>query len=87
MPYKGVVKNTVVVLEGGVLLPEGIAVTVIPEDEAAGTVTHREQWRRFNVGADRVLEQLRAKVGTTSDSTDIIRQLREEQASRWSWKR
>lgn len=33
MPYKGIVKDKVIVLEGDVKLPEGTRVEVIPESE------------------------------------------------------
>ncbi|MCZ6677755.1 MAG: hypothetical protein O7E52_10950 [Candidatus Poribacteria bacterium] len=82
MPYTGIIKNQVVVLEEGVLLPEGTKVTVFPENNEVRRKELREKWNRFDEGAERVFQQLLAEVGTTSDSVEILRRLRDARADR-----
>jgi hypothetical protein len=36
----------------------------------------REQWRKFNEGAEQVLQRLSTDVGTTSDSVTLLRTIR-----------
>ena len=83
MPYKGVIKNKVVVLEDGASLPEGTKVTIVPEeDNDVQKKELQEKWRKFNEGTEKVYQRLLSEVGITSDSVEILRQLREERAKR-----
>ena|SRR5215467_6108213 len=79
MPYKGVVKGHVIELEGEVTLPEGMRVSIIPEPPSAFpgppyAVTLHEWLQEAR--------QMRAQLPTTSDSVELLRQLREERAHR-----
>lgn len=83
MGYKGVVKNNVVMLEEGVKLPEGTEVEVIPlgrwmSEEARRNATDKEAFKRWLNKCDRHREQMKE----TTDSVQIIRELREERTSR-----
>lgn len=71
MTYRGIVKGNVIVLEDEATLPEGTRVSVIPEEQV---ITLKEWLEK----ARRVREQL----PETSDSVEILRQLREGRASR-----
>lgn len=51
------------------------------EDEAEAKALE-EQWTRFEERADRHFERLKKEVGETSDSVELLRQLREERANR-----
>jgi hypothetical protein len=66
-------------LEGEVTLPEGTRVCVIPEQPVNSVQTTRtvtlEEWIREARKARSLLPQ-------TSDSTDLLRSMREERASR-----
>jgi hypothetical protein len=73
MTYRGIARGRIIELEGDVALPEGTRVSVVLEQTAA-SITLRA-WLK---GA----RQLRAQLPTTSDSVDVLRQLREERASR-----
>ena len=73
MTYRGIAKGRIIELEGDVALPEGTRVSVVLE-QAAASITLRA-WLK---GA----RQLRSQLPTTSDSVDVLRQLREERASR-----
>ena len=79
MIYKGVVKGNVVQLEDAVTLPEGLRVSVIPEEPASSRgVPHSvtlQAWLRE-------ARQVRAYLPKTSDSVDILRRMREERARR-----
>lgn len=76
--YKGISKGRVIELVDGAKLPEGVRVSVIPE-ESASTVPHRTlrlaEWLRE-------ARRVRAQLPETSDSVEILRRLREERASR-----
>jgi len=79
MPYKGVVKGHMIELEGEVTLPEGMRVSIIPEPPSAipgplSAVTLHEWLQEAR--------QMRAQLPTTSDSVELLRQLREERAHR-----
>jgi hypothetical protein len=79
MIYKGVVKGNVIQLEDDVTLPDGMRVTVAPEEPTASrgekpSITLQEWLHEAR--------QVRAQLPKTSDSVDILRQLREERASR-----
>lgn len=79
MTYKGVVKGKVIALQDGVALPEGTRVSVIPEESVTVRVpehpTTLQEWLQ-------AARQVRAQLPETSDAVDILRQLREERASR-----
>lgn len=78
MPYKGVVKDTVIVLEGEAKLPEGMRVEVIPEIEKQIPKKRDEIMTRLWATTNSILEES----GMTSDSVEIIRKLREERSNR-----
>jgi hypothetical protein len=79
MTYKGIVRGSVIELEGGVELPEGTHVSIIPEPLHTAWVSPPaltlHEWLLTARG-------LRAQLPLTSDSADILRQLRERRASR-----
>ena len=79
MTYKGVVKGNVIELEGEAALPEGTRVSIIPEEPAAISVTQKVMTLKEWLWEAR---QVRAQLPKTSDSVDILRQLRERRASR-----
>lgn len=79
MPYKGIVKGQVIELEEKVILPEGTRVSIIPEPSIAVTVpAHAVTLKEWLQDA----RQMRARLPETSDSVEILRQLREERAYR-----
>ena len=72
--YRGIVRGRLVELEDGALLPEGTRVTIIPEgpaDEAPSLGAWLHEAR-----------QLRAQLPLTSDSVEILEQIRQERADR-----
>lgn len=73
MTYKGVAKGKIIELEGDVALPEGTRVSVVPEEPM--TVVTLKEWLKE-------ARQFRAQLPKTSDSVEIIRQMREKRASR-----
>ena len=79
MPYKGVVKGHVIELEGEATLPEGTRVSIIPEPPIAVAVppyaVTLQEWLQD-------ARQVRVRLPTTSDSVELLRQLREERAHR-----
>lgn len=79
MTYKGIVRGSVIELEGDVELPEGTRVSVIPEPRGttwgSPPALTLHEWLVAARG-------LRAQLPLTSDSADILRQLRERRASR-----
>jgi len=81
MTCKGVVKNNVVILEGGVQLPDGLRVTVMPEEETVfGDITAGDEWLEI---CDEVREAIRARAGGyAGNSVEELRELREERSSR-----
>jgi hypothetical protein len=77
--YRGVVKGNVVHLEDEASLPDGLRVSVIPEEEFRNrAVEHPQNLKAWLQEA----RQVRAQLPGTSDSVDMLRQLREERASR-----
>jgi hypothetical protein len=77
--YRGIVKENVVQLEGDVILPEGLHVNVIPKEELRSVgVEYPQNLKAWLQGA----RQVRAQLPATSDSVDVLRQLREERGSR-----
>jgi hypothetical protein len=79
MTYKGIVKGKVIELEGEVALPEGMYVNIIPERPAMmNPLEYPTTLKEWLQGA----RQLRAQLPKTSDSVEILRQLRERRASR-----
>jgi len=79
MPYKGVVKGHVIKLEGEATLPEGTRVSIIPDLPIAVTVPQYAMTLREWLQDAR---QVRAQLPKTSDSVELLRQLREERAYR-----
>jgi hypothetical protein len=77
--YSGFVKGNVVHLEGEAILPEGLRVSVIPEEELGNVVVEQPQNLKAWLQEAR---QVRAQLPETSASVDMLRQLREERASR-----
>jgi hypothetical protein len=79
MTYKGIVKGNVIELEGEATLPEGTRVSIIPEQPVPVTVPQHpitlQEWLQE-------ARQVRAQLPQTSDSVEILRQLREERAGR-----
>ncbi len=78
MGYKGVVKDNVIVLENGVKLPEGTEVEVTVQgwwmsEEAKRNATDKESFRRLLAECNKHREQMEL----TTDSVDIIREMRE----------
>lgn len=77
MAYKGVVKGNVIELEEGAVLPDGTRVSVIPEPpssvSAPGHAVPLTTWLWK-------AHQLREQIPKTSDSVEILQQLREERA-------
>ena len=71
MTYKGVVKGNVIQFEGVADLPEGTRVSIIPEQQAMTLHAWLSEARL-----------LRAQLPTTSDSVEMLRQLRQRRASR-----
>ncbi len=83
MGYKGVVKDNVIVLEKGVKLPEGTEVEVITQgwwmsEEAKRNATDKKDFKRL---LDEC-EELRKQMPETTDSVQIIREMREERSNR-----
>ena len=79
MTCTGVVRGGRVELDGEVTLPEGTRVRVIPEeavttDVSPATMSLAEWLERAREG--------RARRPRTSDSTDLLREIREERAGR-----
>ena len=79
MTYKGIVKGKMVVLEGDVILPEGTRVSVIPEETNTISISNPSLTLKTWLQEAR---QIRSRLPTTSDSVEILRQLREERADR-----
>ena len=83
MGYRGIVKDNVIVLEQGVKLPEGTEVQVVPQgwwmsEEAMRNATDKKASRKLLAECDKLQEQM----PETTDSVKIIREMREERASR-----
>lgn len=79
MTYKGTVKGNVIEMEGGVTLPEGTRVNIIPEQPF--TVHAPQQPLTLKEWLQEA-RQVRAQLPQTSDSVEILQQLRERRASR-----
>jgi hypothetical protein len=77
--YTGIVRGNVIKLEGDVELPDGTRVSIIPEPLHTAWVSPSaltlHEWLAMARG-------LRTQLPLTSDSVDILRQLREGRASR-----
>ena len=79
MIYKGIAKGKRIELEGDTSLPEGTSVRVIPEH----LVTVNEPWRSLTLKEWlQEARQVRAQLPKTSDSVELLRQLREGRAQR-----
>jgi hypothetical protein len=77
--YRGIVKGKMVVLEGDVILPEGTRVSVTPEETDTVNIPKPSLPLKTWLQEAR---QIRSQLPTTSDSVEILRQLREERADR-----
>jgi hypothetical protein len=73
MTYKGVARGRIIELEGDIALPEGTRVSVVPEQPIA--VVTLKEWLKE-------ARHLRRQIPKTSDSVDILREMRERRASR-----
>ena len=73
MTYKGVARGKIIELEGDVTLPEGTRVSVVPEQRI--TVISLKEWLKE-------ARHLRRQLPKTSDSVEILREMREGRASR-----
>ena len=73
MTYKGVARGKIIELEGDVALPEGTRVSVVPEQRI--TVISLKEWLKE-------ARQFRRQLPKTSDSVEILREMRERRASR-----
>jgi len=79
MTYRGIVRGNVIELEGGATLPEGTRVSVIPEQPMTINGTQHPMSLKAWLQEAR---QVRAQFPQTSDSVEILRELRERRASR-----
>jgi len=80
--YKGVVKDSVIVLENGVKLPEGTEVEVTVQgwwmsEEARRNATDKESFRKWLARCNKHREQMEV----TTDSVEIIREMRDARSS------
>lgn len=73
MTYKGVAKGKIIELEGDVALPEGTRVSIVPEQPI--TVITLKEWLKE-------ARQLSAQLPKSSDSVEILREIRERRANR-----
>jgi hypothetical protein len=73
MTYKGVARGKIIELEGDVALPEGTRVSVVPEQRF--TVISLREWLNE-------AHQFRRQLPKTSDSVEILREMRERRAGR-----
>ncbi len=70
---KGVARGKIIELEGEVALPKGTRVSVVPEQQI--TVISLKEWLKE-------ARHLRRQLPKTSDSVEILREMRERRASR-----
>ena len=87
MGFKGIVKDNVIVLEEGVTLPEGAEVEVIAKgwwlsEEAQRIAGDRKAFQKWLGECDQLRARIRSEIGKTTDSVQIIREMREERSSR-----
>ena len=73
MTYKGIAKGKIIELDGDVARPEGTRVSVVPESPVA--VITLKEWLKE-------ARQFRRQLAKSSDSVDILREIREKRASR-----
>ena len=83
MGYKGVVKDNVIVLEEDVELPEGAEVEVITQgwwlsEDAKRNAADKESFRKWLARCRRHREGM----PKTTDSVQVIREIREARANR-----
>lgn len=72
--YRGIVRGRSIEIEDGALLPEGTRVTIIPEEPTDQT---------YSLGAWlKETRQVRAQLPLTTDSVDILEEIRQERADR-----
>jgi hypothetical protein len=79
MTYKSIVKGKMIVLGGDVILPAGTRVSVIPEETNTISISKPSLTLKTWLQEAR---QIRSRLPTTSDSVEILRELREERADR-----
>jgi hypothetical protein len=79
MTYKGIVKGKLIELEGDVTLPEGTRVSVIPEESATVNIPAPPLSLKAWLQEAR---QIRSQLPKTSDSVEILRQLRDQRTNR-----
>jgi hypothetical protein len=79
MTYKGIVKGHVIELEGGVTLPEGTRVSIIPEQPITVNIPQHPMTLREWLWEAR---QVRTQLPETSDSVELLQQPRERRAGR-----
>ncbi|MBI1926349.1 DUF2283 domain-containing protein [Candidatus Poribacteria bacterium] len=77
MTYRGVVQEKKIVLIGGATLPEGTHVEVIPEPENLISKRREEIMARLWATTHAILSES----GMTSNSVEILRELREERTA------
>jgi len=77
MVYKGIARGKTIELEGDVVLSDGTRVNVIPEQPGRISVRQIPMTLKEWLHEAR---QVRAQLPKTSDSVEILRQLREGQA-------
>jgi hypothetical protein len=75
MIYRGIVKQSRIELEGEVTLPEGTRVNVVPETHIPNLPLPLQEWLQQ-------AREVRAQLPETSDSVEIVSQLREGCANR-----
>lgn len=83
MEYKGVVKDNVIVLDEGVEIPEGTEVEITARgwwmsEEARRNATDKESFRKWLARCNKHREQMEL----TTDSVQVIREMREARANR-----
>jgi len=81
-----VVKDNVVVLEEGVELPEGAEVEVINKgwwlsDEARRVASDSDAFQKWLAECDQLRARIRSEIGETTDSVQIIREMREARSN------
>jgi hypothetical protein len=70
MSYKGTVRGTVIELDDGATLPEGMRVSITPQQPITGGPITLKEWLEG-------VRVVRAQLPESSDSVEILRHLRE----------
>ncbi len=87
MGYKGVVKDNVIVLKDDVELPEGAEVEIINKgwwlsDEARCIAGDENALQKWLAECDQLRSRIKSESGVTTDSAQIIREMREARSNR-----